>query len=138
MKKKLVLLLTFLILIIIMILILFIRRNSDRMVNLYDYRLIYSDKFLINSTTDLRIIDEIISNMNLIEEQNSNKVGGFIIIEELKGDTIESYRVQGSYITKEIYKESYENLISTTYYELSDKYYQLLVDICDRLRMSIQ
>lgn len=75
--------------------------------------------------------------MNAIETNESNndlRIGGYIVIEEKKGDIIKLYRIQGKYVTKNVYKKNKNHLISTTYLELDDTYYQLLQNVCDKQR----
>lgn len=120
-----------------MISFIYIICNHNKVVMLNDYRLNYSDTYKISSKTDLKIIDKIIRSMYAIETNESNnglRIGGYIVIEEKKGDNIKSYRIQGKYVTKYIYKNNKNHLISTTYYELDDTYYQLLQDVCDKHR----
>lgn len=120
--------------VILLIYIFFYSHSRD--VKLYDYRLTYSDEYKVKSESDLRIIDEVIDNMILIQTDNNSisdfRLGGFILIEESRKDMIESYRVQGEYVTKYTYKETYDHIISTTYYSLDEKYYVLLGKLCDK------
>lgn len=126
-----------LILLVTIIIFLYVRGNNDRIVILHDHRLYYSDTYRISSKSDLHTIDKIINNMNttqLIDSNNSLRTGGFVLIEEHVGDTIITYRIKGDDVTKYVYKENFNNLLSTTYFKLDDKYYQLLKDVCDKQR----
>lgn len=121
---------------IAVILFIFIRFNFDRKIIVYDYRLTYSDQYDIKLNSDVYIIDKIIDNISAMEGDGNAQIrlGGFIIIEEYKGDLIEAYRMQGTNVTKCIYKSSYDNLLSISYYHLDQKYIKELKDLCDELR----
>lgn len=136
-KKRFIILflLLFLILLAIMIIYIYFIGNSNRMVVLHDYRLTYSDTYKISSKADLHTIDKIMNKLNAVQANDSNnnlRIGGYVIIEEQRGDNIISYRIQGSYVTK--YEVKNNELSSTTYYKLDDTYYQLLQEICDKHR----
>ncbi|MDF2844975.1 MAG: hypothetical protein K0R00_3401 [Herbinix sp.] len=137
MKKRIILpILVILIFLIVATFIWFIMKNSGNKIVLYDYRFASSDQYNINSKSDRSELDKIISQMNPIEDNDSNeiKVGGVIIIEMYHDDLIESYRIQGTNVTKNVYRESYDDLLSISKYKLDDKYYQDLSELSDKLK----
>lgn len=137
MNKKIVVLVPIIIVCIIGIMFLYIIAGSEkRKIELYDYRMTYSDKYEITATEYFRIIDEIKEKMIPIDDGivSEFRIGGFLLFEERNNSIIESYRVQGSIVTKFTYKNTYDNVLSTTYYNLDDKYFEELGKVCDRLR----
>lgn len=137
MSKKKVLSIIFVLILLTLFVLIYIRGCNGRKIILQDHRLTYSDTYRITSKSDLHTINEIITSMNPVQvddEDTSLRIGGFVIIEEHNRDNIISYRVQGSRVTKYIYKKTPKSLISTSYFTLDDKYYQLLTDICDKHR----
>ncbi len=106
-------------------------------VYLYDYTLNHSDKYNIVSHSDLKQINSVLKSMDLVENKYKDgqlPIGGILVIEVHKKNEIESYRIQGSYVIEETYKGSLDNKISTKYYDLQDKYYDSLVDLCNKLK----
>ncbi|MDF2541390.1 MAG: hypothetical protein K0S47_1108 [Herbinix sp.] len=137
MNKKMIILVPIIISFIGIILFYNITGLEERKIDLYDYRLTYSDKYEITSRKYLKLIDEIREGMIPIDEDgivSEFRIGGFILFEERNKEIIESYRVQGSIVTKITYKNTNYNVLSTSYFKLDDKYYEELKSVCDKLR----
>lgn len=115
----------------------YIAESEKRTIDLYDYRLTHSDKYEVTDRQYLQIIDGIKEEMIPVDDDgivSQFRIGGFILFEERNNEIIESYRVQGSIVTKTTYKNAYDNVLSTNYYKLDDKYYEELGKVCDKLR----
>lgn len=133
MKKIKVYIIFSLILSVIIIIFIYVGNRNNRIITIEDTGRPDSATYNITSRADIKKIDTIINSMESLDIENTDetsRVGGFLaFISEYKEDNLILYRIRIDVVTKYVYKGNKESLISKSYYQLDDEYFQMLRDM---------